>query len=49
MLNSLYEEIERMKKKDPSYAFEYYIMICKTYRPKSKTGKFISYQVGKLC
>ncbi|KAJ8968057.1 hypothetical protein NQ314_002496 [Rhamnusium bicolor] len=34
MLNSIYEEIERMKKKDGSYNFEYYIMICKTCRPK---------------
>ncbi|KAJ8933241.1 hypothetical protein NQ318_011680 [Aromia moschata] len=33
MLQSLYEEVERMKKKDASYNFEYYVMISKTCRP----------------
>lgn len=34
LLNSLHEEVERLKKKDNSYIFDYYIMICKTIRPK---------------
>lgn len=38
MLNSLYDEIERMKKKDSSYNFDYYIMISKTCRPKDNKG-----------
>lgn len=38
LLNSLYEEVERMSKKNPFYAFEYYIMICKTTRPKENSG-----------
>lgn len=38
LLNSLYEEIERMKKKNNSYDFDYYIMICKTTRPKENSS-----------
>lgn len=38
LLNSLYEEVERIKKKEKSYNFEYYIMICKTTRPKENSG-----------
>ncbi|CAG9825644.1 unnamed protein product [Phaedon cochleariae] len=38
MLNSLYDEIQRMKKKDASYEFEYYIMISKTCIPKDNKG-----------
>jgi len=34
MLNSLYDELERIKKKDKSYDFEYFALICKTSRPK---------------
>ncbi|KAJ8917672.1 hypothetical protein NQ315_005119 [Exocentrus adspersus] len=34
MLSSLSDEIERIRKKDPSYNFDYYIMISKTCRPK---------------
>lgn len=39
LLNSLYEEIERIKKKNKSYDFDFYIMICKTTRPKENSGK----------
>lgn len=38
MLNSLQDEIERIKKKDPSYNFDHYIMISKTCRPKENKG-----------
>lgn len=38
LLNSLYEEVQRIKKKDDSYDFDYYIMICKTTRPKENSG-----------
>lgn len=40
MLNSLDDEVERMKKKDSSYNFDYYIMISKTCRPKENKGIF---------
>ncbi|XP_050310390.1 protein BCCIP homolog [Anthonomus grandis grandis] len=36
MLNTLYEELERMKKKDKSYEFDYFILISKTSRPKGE-------------
>ncbi|KAL3269410.1 hypothetical protein HHI36_008480 [Cryptolaemus montrouzieri] len=34
MLSSLQEEIKRMRKKNQSYEFQNFIMVCKTYRPK---------------
>jgi len=34
MLKSLYDELERIKKKDQSYDFEYFVLISKTSRPK---------------
>lgn len=39
LLNSLYEEIQRITKKNKSYDFDFYIMICKTTRPKENSGK----------
>ncbi|RZC43064.1 BCIP domain containing protein, partial [Asbolus verrucosus] len=40
MLNSLQDEIERMKKKNINYKFEYFLMICKIWKPKgSKHGE----------
>ncbi|CAH0555561.1 unnamed protein product [Brassicogethes aeneus] len=36
MLTSLHDEIERFKKKDQSYNFQYFVMICKTYKPKGE-------------
>ncbi|XP_072386994.1 protein BCCIP homolog isoform X1 [Diabrotica undecimpunctata] len=41
MLNTLSEEVDRMKKKDPSYDFEYYVMICKTCRSKDNKDEVI--------
>lgn len=41
MLNSLYDELERIKKKDKSYEFEYFVLICKTSKPKGETGKYL--------
>lgn len=38
LLSSLHDEIERIKKKEKSYCFDYYIMICKTSRPKDNSG-----------
>lgn len=34
MLQSLFEEIEKKKKKDDSYNFDNFVMICKTSKPK---------------
>jgi len=34
LLNSLSDEVDRMKKKDPSYDFEYYVMISKLSKTK---------------
>lgn len=34
MLKSLYDEIDRKKKKDNSYDFDNFILICKTSKPK---------------
>lgn len=39
LLTSLDGELERMKKKDPSYDFQYFIMVCKIYKPKGNKGK----------
>ncbi|GJQ71675.1 hypothetical protein Trydic_g11370 [Trypoxylus dichotomus] len=41
LLTSLVEEINRMKKKNPSYTFEYLIMICKLHKPKGDKGEII--------
>ncbi|KAG5898212.1 hypothetical protein JTB14_005592 [Gonioctena quinquepunctata] len=41
MLRSLSGDIEKMKKKDPSYDFAYYVMICKTCKPKDNNGEEI--------
>lgn len=38
LLSSLMTEIDRMQKKDPSYAFQYFIMICKLHKPKDGKG-----------
>lgn len=38
LLTSLSAEIERIQKKDVSYAFEYLIMICKLHKSKSDAG-----------
>ncbi|KAJ3642562.1 hypothetical protein Zmor_025327 [Zophobas morio] len=35
MLNSLQDEVHRMKKKNDSYDFDYYLMICKMWKGKS--------------
>lgn len=35
MLNSLHDEISRMKKKNVSYNYEYYIIVCKAWKPKN--------------
>lgn len=40
LLNSLNDEIDRIKKKDPSYDFEYFIMISKICKTKD-TGNLI--------
>lgn len=45
LLNSMYEEVERIKKKDNSYDFDYYIMICKTTRPKENSGNLIFFLI----
>lgn len=44
MLTSLHDEIERMKRKNPGYNFKYFIMICKTYKPKG--GKFLIFIIN---
>ncbi|KAK9692876.1 bccip [Popillia japonica] len=41
LLTSLSAEIERIQKKDVSYAFEYLIMICKLHKSKSDAGEII--------
>lgn len=41
LLTSLGNELNNIKKKDKSYEFEYFMMICKMYKPKSgKTFDF---------
>lgn len=40
LLTSLNDELHRIKKKDPSYDFDYLIMVCKKYKPKGNNGKF---------
>lgn len=40
LLTSLNDELQRIKKKDLSYDFEYFIMVCKKYKPKGTNGKF---------
>ncbi|ENN75390.1 hypothetical protein HUJ04_001623 [Dendroctonus ponderosae] len=37
MFNSLYDELQRIQKKDKSYAFDYLVFICKTSKPKGET------------
>lgn len=39
LLTSLQTELNRMAKRDPSYDFEYYVIICKLYKPKSQKGR----------
>lgn len=41
LLTSLNDEITRMAKKNPSYDFDYYIMICKLHKPKGTEGELI--------
>lgn len=48
LLNSLHDEIERITKKDNSYAFDYYIMICKTTRPKENSGNTFEFKLMNL-
>lgn len=38
LFTSLASEIDRISKKDPSYKFDYYIMICKLHKPKGNKG-----------
>lgn len=38
MLGSLANEIERIGKRDKSYKFDYFVVICKTWRPKGEPG-----------
>jgi protein BCP1 len=38
MLSSLQDEIQRMKKRNDSYNFQYYLMICKIWKPKGHTN-----------
>ncbi|KAF7273577.1 hypothetical protein GWI33_013715 [Rhynchophorus ferrugineus] len=38
MLNSLLDELNRIKKKDNSYDFDYYVLICKTSKPKENNA-----------
>lgn len=40
MLSSLYDELQKIKKKDKSYEFDYFILIAKTSKPKgNKDGE----------
>lgn len=41
LLTSLDGELERIKKKDASYDFQYLIMVCKIYKPKGNKGKWL--------
>ncbi|KAI4461142.1 brca2 and cdkn1a interacting protein [Holotrichia oblita] len=41
LLTSLTAEIDRIQKKDASYAFEYLIMICKLHKSKGDDGEII--------
>lgn len=38
LFTSLISELDRMVKKDSSYKFDYYIMICKLHKPKGNKG-----------
>ncbi|GLV44470.1 uncharacterized protein CBL_10274 [Carabus blaptoides fortunei] len=39
LMDSLQNEIERIAKKNPSYNFDYFLMICKTYKQLNKEKK----------
>lgn len=43
MLSSLYDELQKIKKKDKSYEFDYFILIAKTSKPKGNKGKCLMY------
>lgn len=38
LFSSLLDEVNRMSKKNSSYQFDYYIMICKLHKPKDGNG-----------
>lgn len=41
LLTSLDGELERIRKKDAAYDFQYLIMVCKIYKPKANKGNYI--------
>lgn len=41
LFTSLGSEIVRIAKKDASYKFDYYIMICKLHKPKNDKGNIL--------
>lgn len=41
LLTSLGNELQNIKRKDKSYDFEYFLMICKMYKPKSGNCFFV--------
>lgn len=44
MIVSLQAELQKMKKRDPSYNFDYFVLVCKTCKPKK--GKDETYFVN---
>lgn len=47
LFTSLLSEWNRVKEKNPAYAFDYMIMICKCYRPKGKKDGELTYANGE--
>ncbi|KAF5307080.1 hypothetical protein FQR65_LT07139 [Abscondita terminalis] len=41
LFSSLQTEISRMEKRDPSYKFDYLVLICKIYKPKDQKSNVI--------
>ncbi|KAK4875512.1 hypothetical protein RN001_011934 [Aquatica leii] len=41
LFTSLQAEISRMEKRDPSYKFDYLVLICKIYKPKGEKSNII--------
>lgn len=41
LLTSLNDELYNIKKKDKSYEFDYFLMVCKMYKPKSGISKYM--------
>lgn len=54
LLTSLDDELNKIKKKEKSYEFDYFLMICKMYKPKSGKIKakdllFASNKIKNIC